>query len=423
MALSEQAYITLCKRQIEKKFSFGNGHGYTQRDLEVLSQHIQEKAGVNISLSTLKRLWKDDFKQRPQLATLNALAAILDYKDWQEFKQQNQKTEPAFSRRLLTGIIFGLALLIIAAFVIVSLNNTSQFVAYPKKPKINGPVQFSVNKTVTSGIPNTVIFKYDVSNVEADSFFIQQTWNPNHRMAIDPKGDAFSNIYYESGYHRARLFANDSVIAMQPIHILSDGWEPHIYYSDKDLVPIDFKGEPFIANGQLHLSKAMLEKRGVDGSKPFYSRITNSQEFNVSSDNFSVVTRMKVDSVLSSLCPWMTLIVVTEKHIFMVALQNKGCERYASYKLGEIERYGENNDLSALGCHVYDWQEVGVRVEDKNAEIYLNGQKAFQEQFKEDFGEVVGLIYIFDGVGSIEQVQLAGEYGQTVFEDHFEGSL
>jgi hypothetical protein len=265
-----------------------------------------------------------------------------------------------------------------------------------------------------------VIFKYDVSNVEADSFFIQQTWNPNHRMAIDPKGNAFSNIYYESGYHRARLFANDSMIAMHPIHILSNGWEPHVYYSEKDLVPIEFRNESFITEGQLHLSKSLLEKRQVDGSKHFFSRITNSQEFNVSSDNFSIVTRMKVDSVLNNLCPWMNLLIVTEKHIFNVALQNKGCERYASYKLGEIVRNGEDNDLSALGCNVYDWQEIEINVRNKNAEIYINEEVAFQEVFREDFGKIVGLLYIFEGTGSLDYVTLTGADGQTVFEDNFE---
>jgi hypothetical protein len=159
------------------------------------------------------------------------------------------------------------------------------------------------------------------------------------------------------------------VIAMQPIHILSDGWEPHVYYSEKDLVPIDFRNESFIANGQLHLNKSLLAKRQVHSSKYFFSRITNSQEFNVSSDNFSLVTRMKVDSVLDNLCPWMNLLIVTEKHIFNVA---------------------------------------------------FNGEAAFQEVFKEDFGKIVGLLYIFEGTGSLDYVTLTGADGQTVVEDDFE---
>lgn len=61
MPKPESEYIRLCKKKIEQKFSFGDGGFHTQRDLEVLSAHIEEKAGVMISLSTLKRLWKDYF--------------------------------------------------------------------------------------------------------------------------------------------------------------------------------------------------------------------------------------------------------------------------------------------------------------------------------------------------------------------------
>lgn len=418
MPYSEHQYIDLCKKQIEKKFSFGNGHGYSQRDLEVLSHHIEEQTGIYISLSTLKRLWKNDFKQGPQLATLNALAAIINYKDWQDFKQRNQKKSSPL-KSVVAGILIALAAIAITAFIIVGLNNSEEKTPKLSSINIKGPVHFSVEKTVVSGIPNTVFFKYDVSNVQADSFFVQQTWNDNHRVRIDPNGTTVSDIYYESGYHRARLFANDSIIAMQPIHILSNGWEPHVYYSDHDLIPIDFKNQSFIENGQLHLSKALLENQGVDLSKNFYSRISNSQIFDVPSDNFSLTTRIKSDSTFASLCPWMNLMMVTEKHIFYVSFQKKGCERYANYKLGEIMKNGGENDLSALGVDVYEWQEVEVKVLDKKAKILINGKEAFSETFKEDFGKIVGLTYIFEGVGSIDYVKLAKIGGESVFEDKF----
>lgn len=422
---SEQHFINLCKKQIELKFSFGNGDGYTQRDLEILSAHIAEKTEVVISLSTLKRLWKDDYKHSPQLATLNALAVVLDYKDWQSFKQANQ-------RKIISNPLKWVVPASIAVIVISIAIWTSNFKP-PSEPmksdtakklrtpvRIAGPVHFNASKTVTSGIPNTVIFKYDVSRVVADSFYIQQSWNRYQRISINPKGNAVSSIYFESGFHRARLMANDSVIAMQPIHILSNGWEPHIYYDNSDPMPIDFKNENFIANGQLHLDSGLLAKRKVDYSKEFFSRISNSQVFDVHSDNFCLSTRMKVDSVLSQLCPWMDIIIVTDVHIFSVSLTKKGCEKYAGYKLGEISKGGAKNDLSALGCDLYNWQNLKVHVKDKRAAIYLNDKLTYEEVFKKDLGKIMGLVYIFDGSGSIDYVRLDDEKGKIVFEDDFE---
>ena len=84
---SETEYIARCKQLIEEKFRFVNGNGsLRQRDLEYLADSIEEKSGVKLSLSTLKRLWKKDYDQTPHPSTLQALVSILGYKDWQEFK-------------------------------------------------------------------------------------------------------------------------------------------------------------------------------------------------------------------------------------------------------------------------------------------------------------------------------------------------
>jgi hypothetical protein len=42
MDRSEREYMTRCKRQIEEKFHFGNGHGeLRQRDFEFLADNIE----------------------------------------------------------------------------------------------------------------------------------------------------------------------------------------------------------------------------------------------------------------------------------------------------------------------------------------------------------------------------------------------
>jgi hypothetical protein len=419
MARTEQQLIDICIRQIEEKFAFGRGNGSLQRDLEVLSAYMESKSGTIISISTLKRLWKRNHKQSPQLATLNALAAALDFADWQSFKQANQqKLRPTTARFIKWGtvavIIAGIAVFLVRESIFGSGDESKVHTPI----EITGPIQFEASKTITTGVPNTVIFKYDVSNVIADSIFIQQSWNRNQRMALDRQGSAVTSIYYESGFHRARLMANDSVIAMQPVHIISDGWEPHLYYSNAE-PPIDLKGEDFVSDGRLHIQRSSLERRHMDFNRGFYSRITFSNVFDVHSDNFSFTTRFKVDSLFDELCPWVNLLIVMEVNVFSVGLRAKGCENRVSYDLGEISRHGRDNDLSALGCDVYEWQELEIRSNDRRAGIYLNGKLTYEETYKEDFGKVVGFIYIFGGTGSIDYARLADTEGKLVFEDDF----
>jgi len=109
-------------------------------------------------------------------------------------------------------------------------------------------------------------------------------------------------------------------------------------FNDEDREPINFKNENFIEDGHLHLNEKLLNKRNVTFSKSFYTRISISQDFKISSTNFNLLTRMKVDSISDKLCPWMQMTVVTEKNIFWISLRNKGCENYANYKIGEVYR-------------------------------------------------------------------------------------
>ncbi len=285
--------------------------------------------------------------------------------------------------------------------------------------KIDGPVSFSADKTVAKGVPNTFIFEYDLSHVEADSFFIQQSWNGWRKEKIDPKKKVYASTYYESGYHRARLIANTDVVATQAVHIISDGWEPHVYYSEADDRFIDFKGETFIAEGRLHLPMELLKKRKLDTSRYFMSRISHSDDYGVSSNNFGFKTKIKLDRVMESNCPWVNVIIITTEHIFSVALARTGCETGASYKLGEIYKSGKDNNLSKLGTDLYDWNDLEIQVRDKKATIFLNGQEAYTEHYLEDLGDIMGLAYVFEGTGSIDFVQLTNESNEAVFQDDF----
>ena len=424
MDTNEHAYIALCREQIEARFGFGNGRGYTQRDLVALADRIAEKTGILLSLSTLKRLWKGTFKKSPQPATLDALAILLDYRDWPDFKQHNRLDIVTVSgidgkkqhgyRRYYRALWLGAALIAVAIAWLFLRRN-----AGPRAPEILGPVSFTARKTVATGTPATVIFDYDVTNVRADSFFVQQSWNPAHRVSIDPEGKVHTTIYHEAGYHRARLIADDEVIAMQPVHILSDGWETRLYYGSGNQMPTVFTDREITGGGMLHLSRALLQEKHVDLTRPFVTRVSYSYPFGIPSDNFALTSRLRLDSTSKASCPAMQLTVVTERHIFWVNMQQRGCERYASYKIGEIIREGATTDLSALGVNGYAWQELGITVAERQAEITLNGRTLYRETFHDDFGDIMGLLYIFTGTGSLDQVTLTGPGGDAVFEEDF----
>lgn len=423
---SEREYILLCKRLIEEKFHFENGNGsLRQRDLEWLADSIEETSGIKLSLSTLKRLWKKDHEQMPHPSTLDALVSLLGYKNWQDFKLK--KTEPSpipvstpqkktkWALAPWTMLAIGLAVILLSWLIAFRTGKQDK-----TKPVIKGPVSFTGNKTVSQGVPNTVIFNYDLSNVEADSFFFQQSWNNLEKVKIDPRGNSYSNIYYYPGFHRAKLIANDSIIKRFRVHITTDGWLPMVRYSVFDNMPVYLKNNHPVTNGVLHSTRNDLINSNVNVDKNFMVSYYNTREFeNTSSDHFSLDTRIICDSNNTAACPGFQLVIVCEEHIFFVSLVGKGCERNIEIKMGEEYRNGMNSDLSAFGRDLHKWQRLQIQVVNKQATIFLEEQPVYTIGFKNDFGKIVGLSYNFIGTGAVDYVRLKnGE--NLVYADEFD---
>jgi hypothetical protein len=421
---SEREYIALCKRLIEEKFRFENDNGsLRQRDLEYLADTIEEKSGIKLSLSTLKRLWKKSYDQMPHPSTLQALISVLGYKDWQEFKlKEGPIASPSFTtqkkkRPFNKWMVLPAAAVLLIIFWLIAFRSDKP----AKKPVIKGSVTFTGNKTVSQGVPSTIIFNYDVGNVEADSFFFQQSWNDQEKVKLDPKGHYYSNIYYYPGFHKAKLIANDSILKRFRIHITTDGWMPLVRYSYTDNNPIYLKQSHHAVNGALHTTRNNLISSNVNIDKDFVLSYYNVREFeNTFSDNFSLDTRIVCDSSNTIACPGFELVVICEAHIFFVRMMGKGCERGIAVKMGELYHDGIQNDLSAFGRDLYKWQHLQIQVANKQATIYLDEQPVYTNAFKNDFGKVVGLVYNFTGTGAIDYVKLKNGENKLVYEDEFD---
>lgn len=428
MISSERAYITLCKRLIEEKFHFEKDGGtLRQRDLEYLADCIEEKSGIKLSLSTLKRLWKKDYDQTPHPSTLQALISVLGYKDWQEFKLKEASIPVTFfsEEKKKRNSVFKRWLVVVT--VVVALSVLFWLIAFRSdpsgktKPIIKGPVSFTGNKTVAQDVPSTIIFNYDLSNVKADSFFFQQSWNPFDKVKLDPKGRYYSTIYYYPGFHKAKLIANDSVLKRFPVHITTDGWLPLVRYSLTDNMPVYIKKDAPVTNGALHITRNDLVSFNINVDNDFVLSYYNVREFeNTYSDNFSLDTKIICDSINTIACPGFELVVICEAHIFFVRLMGKGCERNIGIKIGEVYHDGIKNDLSAFGRNLYKWQHLEIRVVGKQATIYLDEQPVYSITFKNDFGKVVGLVYNFTGTGAVDYVKLKNGENKPVYEDEFD---
>jgi hypothetical protein len=424
--LNEKEYIARCKRLIEEKFGLGTGGKLRQRDLEYISESIAEKSGIRLSLSTLKRLWQEDYGKTPHPPTLSALVSLLGYKDWQEFRlAEEQKdptapaviTQPKKQRVFMKWVAIPLLALVLVVFWLIAFNTHDEA---GMRPMIKGPVTFSGNKTVSQGVPNTIIFNYDVSNIEADSFFFQQSWNEMEKVKIDPEKHYYSCIYYLPGYHKAKLIANDTILKRFPVHIKTADWLPLVRYAYTDNMPVYVADDSPFRDGRLHVTSNDLVSNKVDVNKEFLLSYYNVRDFeNTNSSNFTLETGVASDRNSAAPCPAFELVIICEVHIFYIRMMGKGCERNAGIKMGEVIQDGVDHDLSAFGRDLYETQNIKVSVKNKHAEIFLDGTKVHTVIFKEDFGKVMGLTYTFLGTGSIDYVKLTNGSDKVVMEEDF----
>ena len=436
---SEQDLVKACLTEILKRNGYDDVSKLAQRDYEHISNAIEAKTTTLISVSTLKRLLHGEFARIPQTATLNAISTYLGYKSWQDFKlslrpkvvtrvvnevpirapiaDEPKKITPFNRIKQITAISLGALSVIIAVLFIRYAPGNS--------PGNYDKATFSAEKTTSNEIPNTVIFHYNIDDVKADSFFIQQSWDVNRRVRIHKNKYTLTDIYYEPGYHLAKLIANDSIIKTVDVSIPSDGWfifaiEPKPRSNPEYIKPT----LSLVNNGVMALNENDLVANQIDKSKEKkYVYTLFPADLHVKSDNYSFKTRVKMHEVRNNFCPTLMVEVWTQRYFNFFQSTTKGCASEAMAEFGENFMSGKNNDLSALGYDLTEWVDVEWIVKDRHVTLSFNGKVVLETSYKQDVGYLTGIAFISNGLPEIDFVELKGLDGSVVYANDFSAPM
>src|SRR6185312_7029078 len=78
--------------KVEEKINRGSSEKWTNYDFEQLSESILDATNVQLSTTTLKRIWgKVKYPHAPAIQTLNTLAQFTGYSDWRDFELKNSE--------------------------------------------------------------------------------------------------------------------------------------------------------------------------------------------------------------------------------------------------------------------------------------------------------------------------------------------
>ena len=413
---------TLIKTSIIEIFN-DNGYGdpasMTQRDFDHIAEQLGKKSGILISGATVKRLGYGEFSRLPQIATLNAIANYFNYKTWQDYKAE--KTKPQAAKELSKKIrpTFNLKYVSILSVVVIG---ASLYLFGSKRAAIRNAesATFSFRKNTSNDIPNTVAFNYNIDDVEADSFFIQQSWDANRRIRIYKKKYTVTDIYYEPGYHIAKLIANDSAIRAVDVSIPTDRWFFYAIDNIANYTPEYIKSDNFVKNGSLGITVEQLLENGIDVNKDKrYHSVYFPGKMNVPSDNFKFKTRVRMQEVRGIGCPYIEIELYCQRYFMIMRSTTKGCAHEALLQFGEQVMRGTDTDLLPISFDVHEWTDIEITVKNKIATIKLNDKEVFSTQFTADTKNLAGLGFISNGVCEVDKAELVGLDGEVMFYKDF----
>lgn len=331
--IDERELVEKCMQEVCRKLNFSGTQNLLQRDIEFLCDSIESKTGIQISLSTMKRLLNGQFSKLPQPATLHAITTFLDYQHWQDFKAKHtppivngaihSETESVVDTKspspagISSPNFFRKKNLIIAGLVVLVVTGSlalSRYFMGAKEPAGFDRAEFSVTKTTSNDIPNTVVFNYNIDDVVADSFFIQQSWDRNRRVQIYKNNYTLTDIYYEPGYHTAKLYANDQIIKTEDVSIPTDSW---FLFSKTDMYakPEYIRSASLIEHGVMAIELDDFIDNAIDIShEREYGLLYFPTKMDVSSDNYVFKARVRMKEIRNNACPHIMIEIFCQRY-------------------------------------------------------------------------------------------------------------
>ena len=420
----DKVLVQLCLSDLKKQMGFADDTHLSQRELEHLLEAIETKTGINLSLSTLKRILNGQFDRLPQASTLNALTVFIGYEGWYDFKAKKltEHVAPAHTAQETTGL-FKKKLPIRVALVVVVLGVATAFalkIPLFRSKNTGADVKFSARQTDEQQIPNSVVFSYDVSKIEGDSFYFQQSWNEKTRVSISKDRHTLTDIYYEPGYHQAKIMHNGKVLKETGVHITAKDWFCYAKEDFTTIKPEYLNKTNTIHDGVLGVTDEAFIENGVDFRKDrIYFYTFHPELMQVAGGNFRYKARLRMRKTKETHCPWMMTEVFCENSFLFFTNTTPGCVSDINAKISEKYLSGKTSDLSSFGCDIMQWQELEIQSVNKTITVYLAGKKIFEQSYEQSLGRIAGIGFAANGLIEVDKVSLEDLKGVVIYANEF----
>ena len=405
----DTGYLQLCTRLIEEKLNWRPAEEWRNYEFTELSEKILDATSVNLSATTLKRIFgKLKYDSLPSSATLNALAAFLGYESWMDFKSKQpfnkQEPEKMTTTRKKFLLQYKVWPMTAAAAVIIVILAFTFLSGKSVKPLKNENEIVFTSKPLADGLPNSVVFNVDLKGNTPNKIVIQQSWDSTKTVVLQTGQKEATGIYYLPGYFRAKLILDGKIIKEHDLFIRSDNWMATV---DHQPIPSYIKKDDLLLKDEMTVSKNVLKEIKTI-TKPTWLTYHLVKPFDgLQSDNFTLESSIRnTFSEGPAVCKTARIFVLCSKGAFIIPFTIPGCIGDINLKANDHYLDGHSNDLSSFSTDLSDWANVKVEVRNRVMKIFLNDKLVRQETYKADAGEVVGIRFSFLGAGAVKKIKL-----------------
>ena len=422
--LSQETQLQKCLADIEVRLDWGPSLTWTNHDFEELSDRVATITGVSLSVTTLKRVWgRITYDSQPSATTLDTLARFAGHGGWRDYRTEVEETEenepavvpasPSSSHQQLTTSYWYFAIPAIIILTIVLLIRISSAPPSLASVVLN-PEDYTFDlHAVASGVPNSVIFTYEASAAPSKEIYLQQNWDSRRRERLSAEGSTHTSIYYLPGYYQAKLVVEDQIIHERELLINSQGWVAAV---DADPIPIYLPLNEVHRDEQLTITKTAIEDMGVDLQPTTPTTVLTNVGMlkGLYSNDFYFQTRLRHDyAVGTAACQKASILLLLKTSVIIIPLSALGCVADLELVGGGQSVSGHNTDLSAFGVVSDQWIEVACTGNDRLLIFCIDGKEVYRLQSKENPLEIVGVRYLFDGPGSVDEVAFGNHTGEV----------
>ncbi|QEM09989.1 hypothetical protein [Mucilaginibacter rubeus] len=413
-------YLLKCTQLIEDKMQSGPSGDWIDYHYTKLHEQIFEVTKTSISVRTLKRIFKVNDNYEPQIATKNAMAQYLGYKDWAFFLKENYDNDPkpaespapvikpeitTGNRRLKVVFFAAGALLLIILIVGIKL--------FFNRPN----VIFNVKNTLGHA-PLTAAISYDLSNLDYKNAFIDFGSGGEYKLLLGPKGE-LTYQYKTPNFYKIRLIADGRVFAKNTVDVQTNGWVCYVGNNDQNARVVTDSNK-FSDKSSLYFAPSIIGGLNINTKEEYWVDYRNIKNFHVDGDQMTVEFRLRNSQDMGGFDCFDTSLEFTgESGRGRFKFVKPGCTQFADTEFGDTQLTGNFHNLSSLGVDLSKWTVVRIETRNKTSMVYINNVFKYKTVYNVPIGNIRGLFCRFKGSGQLDFIRVYGRQHHLIYGDEF----